>query len=214
MKHNKLSKSLGLLLLILVWGCSTSKRSSSSEQDPTLEQFANALIGDFSSKQQSESDTAYFNISLVMTRIWPDRGDGIWLYVEQAMAANLSKPYRQRVYKLTKPSAFTFSSEIYTIRNQKDVIGFHKDATKSGLLTFDQIDLKKGCEVILQFKNGVYTGGTIGSGCPSDLRGASYATTKITLTNDLLNSWDQGFDQSGKQVWGATKGGYVFNRIK
>ena len=58
--------------------------------------------------------------------------------------------------------------------------------------------------------NDVYAGGTDGKSCPSDLRGAKYATTKITMKKGELISWDQGFDANDKQVWGATKGGYIF----
>ena len=35
-----------------------------------------------------------------MAQIWPDSQGAIWLYVEQAVATSLDKPYRQRVYKL------------------------------------------------------------------------------------------------------------------
>jgi hypothetical protein len=34
------------------------------------------------------------------------------------------------------------------------------------------------------------------------------------LTKDGMESWDQGWDAEGQQVWGATKGGYRFDKIK
>ena len=52
--------------------------------------------------------------------------------------------------------------------------------------------------------------GPVGNGCESNLRGAKYAASRVTLTEHLLASWDQGFDETGKQVWGAEKGGYRF----
>jgi len=33
---------------------------------------------------------------------------------------------------------------------------------------------------------------------------------KLSLKKGELISWDQGFDANDKQVWGATKGGYIF----
>jgi len=30
----------------------------------------------------------------------------------------------------------------------------------------------------------------------------------------MLRSWDQGFNEKGEQVWGATKGGYEFIKMK
>lgn len=77
----------------------------------------------------------------------------------------------------------------------------------------EQGELKDGCTVTLNKRNNTYIGGTDADKCPSDLRGAKYATTKIVLKKGILNSWDQGFDANGKQVWGATQGGYNFVKI-
>ncbi len=96
------------------------------------------------------------------------------------------------------------------IRNQDSIIGLQNNSSKRTLLTQNKIDLKDGCTVTLVFKDGEYKGSTEADKCPSELRGAKYATTNITLRKGLLISWDQGFDASGKQVWGATKGGYQF----
>lgn len=50
--------------------------------------------------------------------------------------------------------------------------------------------------------------------CSSLLRGASYASSIETATPKQILSWDQGFDKNGKQVWGPTKAGYVFDKLK
>jgi hypothetical protein len=53
----------------------------------------------------------------------------------------------------------------------------------------------------------------VGKGCGSTLNGASYATSEVLLESTLLLSWDRGFDARDQQVWGATAGGYVFDRL-
>lgn len=209
-----LKRNILLLLLplfVLVNISSTLIPTPENEaSDPELVKFSQLLIGDFNSSEQAAKDTSYFHITLSMTRIWDDRTDGIWLYVEQAMATKKDKPYRQRVYKLTHPSANVFASDIYMIANAAEVIGLKEDPAKGTLLTFDKITRKDGCTVYLSADKGIYQGGTRGAECPSDLRGAKYATTRIKLTEGMLESWDQGFDSTGTQVWGATKGGYIF----
>ena len=211
-----LKRNISLLLLPFIVLITLSTRPSENpgggKTDPALDKFSRLLIGDFSSKEQATKDTSYFHITLSMTRIWEEKTDGIWLYVEQAMASKKDKPYRQRVYHLTHPSEEVFASDIYMIANAAEVIGLKNDAAKRALLTSDKITKKDGCTVYLSAKNGVYEGGTRGAECPSDLRGARYATTKIKLKDGLLESWDQGFDSTGTQVWGATKGGYIFIR--
>lgn len=197
--------------IVLLAGCSTSKPGRSVQTtDKELENLYSIMVGKFSSEAQAKKDTAYFNISLVMTPIWPNRTDGKWLYVEQAVSSKLDKPYRQRVYHLQHPFKDRFTSDIYTIKDPLSFAGLQNDKIKREKLTFDLIDIKDGCTVTLVNNNDIYEGGTDGNKCPSDLRGARYATTKITLKNGELDSWDQGFDVGGKQVWGATKGGYIF----
>ena len=46
----------------------------------------------------------------------------------------------------------------------------------------------------------------------SDLQGAAYAVSEAIISPQGLLTWDRGFDAAGKQVWGATKGGYDFVR--
>ena len=213
MQAKIIKHAIFILLAALGLGCTSSKPGVvNPSEDKDLQKFASFLIGNFSSKKQAETDSTYFNISLSMSRIWEDKKDAIWLYVEQAVSTQKDKPYRQRVYKLSHTAKNQFTSEIYTIRNQEKFIGLQNDAQKKQLLNVDNIELKDGCAVTMYYQNGVYQGGTDGAKCPSDLRGAKYATTKITLKKDFLESWDQGFDAAGKQVWGATKGGYQFIR--
>jgi CpeT protein len=64
--------------------------------------------------------------------------------------------------------------------------------------------LRDECTIFLK-KDGSLSGSTQGLGCESTLRGAKYASSKATKTE--LRSWDQGFNEKGEQVWGATKGG-------
>ena len=55
-----------------------------------------------------------------------------------------------------------------------------------------------------------FSGSTPGKQCLSSLRGATYATSKVTVGKKGIISWDQGWDAMDKQVWGAKKGGYDF----
>ena len=71
-----------------------------------------------------------------------------------------------------------------------------------------------GCEVILKnVGEKHYLGSTDEKSCPSLLYGASYATSEVEILNDKIISWDRGFDIDDNQIWGATNGGYVFNKI-
>jgi hypothetical protein len=180
--------------------------------DNDVKTLSNWMTGAFDSKEQARLDSNYFEIHLHMKQIWKKRDDGVWLYVEQAIVTALDKPYRQRVYNVKKINDSTIVSKVYTFYgNANRFAGAWKNKKLISKLTPDSLEDRKGCSIYLKKNNkGEFTGSTNKSDCESNLRGAKYATSKVTIKEDLLVSWDQGFDAEGKQVWGATKGGYQF----
>lgn len=193
-----------LLALLLTAGCAAAQRTRA------LEALAMTMEGSYTSAEQAAADTNYFNIELEMVRIWAKRKDGAWFYVEQAAAESKSKPYRQRVYRLTEVNDSTFRSEIHTIRSGERYFGAYKDFSLLAQLHPDSIDVMEGCAITLQRYKSIYQGSTNGSDCPNSRSGAAYATSEVTIRSDRMISWDRGYNDAGKQVWGATKGGYVF----
>jgi hypothetical protein len=204
--------------ILLVFAGITLFLSCKSSQNQTpknsseLNELVSIMQGHYSSEIQSKEDKEYYNISLRMTPIWKNKGN--YLFVEQAMFDKQDKPYRVRVYKVHQDGE-NFISEIFTIKNEKDWIGKWANPKEYDKLTEADIELKQGCQVTLkrEAKN-KFSGATGDKTCPSELRGASFANSIVTVTKDGIISWDQGFDKEGKQVWGATKGGYHFIKMK
>lgn len=183
----------------------------------TVGLLASWMEGEFSSAAQSQADPEYFDIRLAMKRVWADRPDGPWLYIEQARADLLDKPYRQRVYRLSRAADGSFRSDVYTLPEPLvRFVGCGRDADRAGAAFADvrpeQLRLLDGCGVVLRWNAAerCFAGGTEGTGCRSTRDGAAYTTSEIILTPGLLVSWDRGFDAAGEQVWGARKGGYRF----
>jgi len=78
-----------------------------------------------------------------------------------------------------------------------------------------EITLRNGCEVILKRKDKKsYKGRTGEKTCESSLRGASFATSEVEILENKIISWDRGFNKKGEHVWGAEKGGYIFEKLK
>lgn len=204
-------KKIIITLLVLVTAFSNAQ-SKNFKNKAWLDELVSIMQGNYSSEKQAAVDTSYFNISLRMTPIWKDKGH--YLYVEQALSKRQDKPYRVRIYKVSQRGENEFVSEIYTLKNEKDWIGKWNDPEAFQKLAETDIELKPGCEVILKrIEKNKFTGQTGDKTCPSELRGASYATSKVTVLPNQILSWDQGFDKEGKQVWGAEKAGYIFDKI-
>jgi hypothetical protein len=198
-----LSSVFGACILIL---------SANSVADP-LGQLTADLSGNFSSAAQASEDKDFYNIELHIVPVWLSRKDGPWLYVEQADARTPEKPYRQRLYRLESIGDH-FYSYVYEFKTVPlKYAGQWREGLPLANISPDDLILKSGCTVKLaQDQDGHFAGGTEERSCPSILRGASYATSKIELNDHRLTTWDQGFDADGKQVWGATKGPYRFDK--
>ena len=107
-----------------------------------------------------------------------------------------------------------FVSEIYKLKNEKEFIGKWNQVSYFDLCDESLLEKREGCGVFLsKEKNKGFEGLTQDDKCKSTLRGASYATSKVWISQDRIESWDQGFDAKGEQVWGATKGPYIFIKL-
>lgn len=206
---------LGLLFfLIAAIGCVPLNRRKAppSTIDPDMVDLLEWMTGHFSSREQAESDSTYHDIRLHMVPIWTERKDGHWFYVEQRMAGQA--PYRQRIYRVSRIATNLYESAVYLIPNEAQFIDAWKDTDRFSVLAPTDLTTREGCAVQLRRVDRYsYAGATSGEGCPSTLHGAAYATSEVSISPTVLMSWDRGFDALGRQVWGATKGSYIFRKV-
>jgi len=199
------------LMLFLILAPLWAAAAGASETD--CQTLADWMTGSFSSATQAAADSSYFDIRLEMARIWTERGDGYWFYVEQAVAGNTDRPYRQRVYRVAHVEDDLFRSEVFLLPDPDCHVGeWRKEEPLHGLSP-DDLEVRSGCTVFLRLDVwGRFAGGTVGRGCTSALRGAAYATSEVVVGPGRIESWDRGLDESGRQVWGAETGPYIFIR--
>ena len=179
------------------------------------DELAAWMTGTFSSAEQHARDRDYESIRLVALPIWPERQDGPWLYVEQAAASSLSRPYRQRIYHLVPQRSGTVRSDIYLLPGEPLAwSGAWRKAAPLADLRPELLTPRDGCSIELHaIAVDRWAGATNGTGCASRRAGASYATAEVVLCPDHLESWDRGFDEYGRQVWGARGGPYHFDKL-
>jgi CpeT protein len=215
---SRLAAPLLIFIALFLAACAMAEpRAELREPDAELETLARWMTGKFSSADQAQSDGKNFlAIHLAVTPIWPDRADGIWLYVEQAAMEKLDRPYRQRCYRLYRDGDGHLVSEIHTIKGEAlRFAGGVDDPDKLASLTPEDIALREGCSIRLErLGPDTFHGETAGKGCSSSLGGAQYATSTATITPIELRSWDRGWNASDQQVWGAARGPYIFTKYQ
>jgi hypothetical protein len=181
--------------------------------DPELEQLAAWMTGSFSSQAQSREDADFHHIVLHMARIWRARTDGAWLYVEQAAASAVDRPYRQRVYHVRRVGEDLFASSVFTLSDPLERAGAWQKESPLADLSPTDLEAREGCTIyLLRRADGSFEGSTLGRLCTSALRGSTWASSEVVIGPDGLTSWDRGWDDAGNQVWGAEKAGYRFDR--
>lgn len=179
-----------------------------------LERIAEWMVGTFDSTAQAAVGNEYKAIVIHSGRIWANRIDGPWVYVEHAAIGEEDKPYRQRVCRLNLQENGLLVCEVYSFpSNPMKYVGAWQNDTAFDDVTPKDLAFQNGCTVVLKKVNTTtYKGSTVGQDCANELQGAVYSTAEITLTPDGIDAWDRGFDKQGKQVWGAQKGPYQFRR--
>ena len=176
-----------------------------------LESF---LMGDWTNALQAKENKEFAEVRLRQVPIWTSRAGEHWMYAEQAFPGKEDRPYRQRVYRIVARKGDLLRLEYTLPGDPARFAGEWKKAQPLAALRPEDLELRKGCTVKLQRQMEIFfNGGTQGRDCASDLEGAAYATSEISLTSSTLKTLDRGFDPEGKQVWGSTAGAYDFWKI-
>ncbi|MFK8103034.1 MAG: chromophore lyase CpcT/CpeT [Saprospiraceae bacterium] len=210
---NKLYLLIGLLVMISISAC-VDRRINSTPQhsEKELSTLFEMMSGEFSSEEQANQDSLFYNINLVMFPIWEKDQTAKWLYVEQAVTKFIDKPYRQRVYKVSMTEKNIIESSVFELPNPTRFVHAWKNPAIFDQINADSLIVRQGCAVFLTKDKQCFSGSTKDQDCKSTLRGATYATSKVSICQDEIISWDQGWDGEDQQVWGAETKGYIFKR--
>jgi hypothetical protein len=172
------------------------------------------MTGYFSSKNQADtsSDRYHVDVRLRMARIWENRADGFWIYVEQAYAADTARPYRQRLYHMIEANG-KIRDEIYSINNDSLYLYGWQNTEVFTRLTDEDIVLKDSCglDFIYQPAENYFEAKTRGCGCKASIPGVKYITSVSKIHDQYLTSWDLGFNDKGDILMGPDSP-YIFEK--
>ena len=193
-----------VFLLLAVRGLAT---------DSALDRLVASMAGAFLNTAQARGDQNFREVELQVAPIWPELGDGRWLYVEQSLAGAPQHPYKQLIYQLASRPDDTVELRIFDLPDPVAATGAWKDHSFWLKLAPDKLVPRPGCVAILHPQpDGSFKGGTEGQGCTSEIRDVSYVTLEIVVSEKQFVIWERGFNPKGVQVWGSLHGGYEFKK--
>jgi hypothetical protein len=204
-----------VLLATLLGAFAARAETPGAEAPRAAEEVTALLAGTFDSKAQAEANPEGFRaVRLVSVRVPKSRlaSGAPVLYLEQALLSTPDKPYRQRFYRIEETADGGVVSRVFEPKEPLAVSGKWRDPSDLALYGQGDVVERIGCAVRLKKTAHGWEGGTEGTSCPSALSGARYATSRVRLAPERMESWDRGYDLEDRQVWGAKEGPYVFER--
>jgi len=193
--------------------CHFSIKAQQADGPSDLDTLAAWMTGSFSTHEQSLSDPDYNDYLVHLARIWKHRSDGYWLYVEQASAAFESQPFRQRIFHLAYENDSIIQCSNFRIENALNFVEAWR--YPSIFDTVDQSSLieREGCAVYFYRDGRDFSGRTRGKKCESHMRGSSYTTSQVRLTDTTMFVVDLWYDSDDSLVYGPKMPGYIFKKI-
>ncbi|MGI0487018.1 chromophore lyase CpcT/CpeT [Pantanalinema rosaneae CENA516] len=219
----KRQRLIGLCLGLTWSAIATATQADSPRTLSTQEQVADIaarLEGVMTTSAQATKNPKAPHVQMTTCRIQvvdapSDKTNStIFLYQEQALAQKLTQPYRQRFLQVAPaPDRQQIESRSFKPEQPSDWVGLCNKPLSERRLTLKQLGTPI-CSVFLQPSQQDYIGSTPDQGCPTNVRGAVKITNQIMLYPDGMDTWDRGFDASGKQVWGAEGESYQYRKPK
>lgn len=213
----KLSPVSILGVLVILSGCGT-------QPDPMaghVQQVTSYLTGIMETSAQAKAipgapsvRMTTCEVKLNNTDLSVQQSQGIFLYQEQALTRNLSKPYRQRFLEII-PSIDKNRIESISFKpiNPKKWIDLCKKPLSDRVISDQEIENVK-CSVFLKPVGNQYIGETQPGGCVTNFKGAVKVTNTIKLDQNGMETQDRGFDAQGKRIWGAKNRPYQYQKIE
>lgn len=188
---------------------------ASNSPNSQMAAIANHLIGvmDTSAQAAANPKRAHVRMTTCPIQVSASPQDAkatIYLYQEQALAAQLNQPYRQRILRIT-PAATpeAVESKAFKPLQPESLVGLCQKPEPERIVPFAKLQDAQ-CSVFLKPYLGLYVGETQPGGCPTNVRGAVTITNFILLHASGMDTQDRGFDAQGHQVWGAENEAYKF----
>jgi CpeT/CpcT family (DUF1001) len=185
--------------------------------DQQVEEVATRLEGVMETSAQAATNPKVAKVRMTTCRVRVTTADnpvpGVVLYQEQALTKDLTQPYRQRFLQiLPSPTSQTVRSATFKPGNPAAWVNFCNQSIAARVVQLRELGTPV-CSVFLKPAGNDYVGNTPIDGCPTNVRGAVRITNHIVLQKTGMQTWDRGFDRTGKQVWGAKAESYQFRKL-
>lgn len=177
-----------------------------TSKKPSLVKLMSGLVGKYSNQNQAKFDSSYPMVHLNIQPVKVNQDNNNWLLFEFSNSSN------------DFDSCFKFLFQIFELNDSVVVFKpfqFSSNQTNWNIekTNFNELTPKMGCAIFLKkVSHHLFVGQTHGIDCKINEKANGFQTISLSLNKNEINWWNIGYDSLGNQVWGNTKGGYIFNK--
>ncbi|MEW5858009.1 MAG: chromophore lyase CpcT/CpeT [Cyanobacteriota bacterium] len=188
---------------------------------PELTLLAQYMAGEFENREQAAREPAwYVNLRLWLRPLPLFAEDSLTLFAEQANILQLDRPYRPRILRLrhSDTSQASLMVQYYMLKDPDRVRGAGQNPALLKTLTPEQMELLPGCTLtvtqqpLAQNTYSFSTTPATDAPCCFTYQEETYQVSLGFEARHLeFRSYDKGIDpQTGRAIWGALLGPYIF----
>ncbi len=189
---------------------------------PELTLLASYLAGEFDNREQAIKDPAwYVHLRLWLRPVHLFTEDSLTLFAEQANILKLDQPYRPRILRLCQSDTSEGCVvQYYMLKDPDRIRGAGQNPSLLKTLTPEQMDFLPGCTLTVTQEHLTQNSYKFSAVPAPDTRccftylGQTYQVALgFEATQEEFRSFDKGIDpQTGKAIWGALLGPYIFSK--
>lgn len=190
-----------VILVSLVSRCSGDCISSRHEftEKQEMEEVVGLLLGNFTSQWQAETSVGIPNIQTHVVPIWCSAQRGSWLYVEQYLNGQYSRPFRQRVYHLKRVDGL-IRHRSFKLEDEKLHVGAWTNPSEFSLA--ESLLEFPGCDMFFSRVDAVtFKSSTRPFTCKARTLGADYVIVYNTITPYRILQERSGWYMNGTLAW-------------
>jgi CpeT/CpcT family (DUF1001) len=188
-----------------------------------LKTLAQYLAGEFSNQEQALSQPAwYVNLRLWLRPVNIFGDESITLFAEQANIVNINQPYRPRILRLkysdNQPNNLIVEHYKFKEINQVKGGGSNRDILEK--ITLNHLEFLPNCTLKVETQKSENTANfkvlpISENPCSFSYENKEYQVKLGFEVNEKqLLTYDKGIDKNtGKAIWGALMGPYIYQKI-
>lgn len=216
-----------LSLAALIAACQGTKDSSEVFSRPSqteasalknsMQRFTAVLEGDYSNEAQYKNDSRYAHVILHIRRIWKERSDAHWYYLEQYPNGLPEEPYVQTIFGVQTMGPDSLRLSRYIIPNEREYLGAWKQKKPLRDLRPSELKALPSCDVFLEKAERThFVGSTTGNDCSYFflVDGADYSVTRMDISHDAIQLDTEMFTNDGTKVFGKDTDAYIYEPLQ